>query len=133
MKDYLTLWGGEQPNSDSRILQTPITVIGECFSASRSEFAKAELTAYPADNFDVVDSTSERSELEGLAIDWPDPLIFGLLDVLMRAEPSPLKNIRIVLQCVWYHDIDSTRNAFRMAGRDAGRRIIEASEAVLAG
>jgi hypothetical protein len=72
--------------------------------------------------------TIEKLELEKLGVGWPDPFIFGLLDVLMNAGPDPLKNVRVTLEQAWYHDADSSRNAFRSAGRDAGRKIIAAIE-----
>jgi len=126
MKDYLTLWAEGPPNNNSRILATPITVIGERIHGPKSEFARVQLTVHPADTFDVVDCVAEKSELEELGVGWPDPVIFGLLDALMNAEPDPLRNVRVILERAWYHEVDSSRNAFRGAGRDAGRKIIEA-------
>ena len=128
MKDYLTLWDGGPPNKNSRILAAPITVIGEHIHGPKSEFAKVRLTVRPADTFEVVDGVTEKDELEKLGVGWPDPVIFGLLDVLMNAEPDPLKNVHVTLEQAWYHEADSSRNAFRSAGRDAGRRIIAAIE-----
>jgi hypothetical protein len=51
---------------------------------------------------------------------------FGLLDTLMTTDLGPLRNVRVTLERVWYHESDSTRNAFRNSGRDAGRKIIDA-------
>jgi translation elongation factor EF-G len=117
MKDYVALWSEGPPNKKSRILAAPVTVIGEWTHGPKSEFARVQLTVHPADAFDVV---------EKLGVGWPDPLIFGLLDALMNAEPNPLRNVRVILERAWYHDVDSSRNAFRNAGRDAGRKIIAA-------
>jgi hypothetical protein len=80
----------------------------------------------PATCFDVEDCVAERIALEKLSVGWPDPFIFGLLDVLMNAEPQPLSDVRITLEQVWYHGADSTREAFLKAGLDAGRKIIAA-------
>ena len=74
----------------------------------------------------MVDSVPEKPDLEKLGVGWPDPVILGLLDILMNAEQGSLRNIRVVLERVWYHDVDSSRDAFRCAGRDAGRTIMEA-------
>jgi hypothetical protein len=76
----------------------------------------------------VEDTVTERDELERLGVGWPDAIIFGLLDVLMLADSGPLYKLRVVLEKVWYHEIDSSQNAFRHAGRDAGRKIIETIE-----
>jgi hypothetical protein len=76
----------------------------------------------------VEDTVAEKPELERLGTGWPDAVIFGLPDVLMRSEPGPLYTVRIVLEQVWYHEVDSSEVACRHAGRDAGRKIIEGIE-----
>jgi translation elongation factor EF-G len=44
----------------------------------------------------------------------------------MFAKSGPLFKVCVVLEEVWYHEVDSSWQAFRHAGRDAGRKIIEA-------
>jgi len=126
MKDYLTLWVEGPSDEGSRTLTAPVTVIGEWTDGPKSEFAKVQLTVQPAKGFDVVDAVEQKNELEKLGVGWPDPVILGLLDTLMRADLGPLRNVRVTLKHVWDHELDSTRNAFRNAGRDAGRKIIDA-------
>jgi hypothetical protein len=126
MKDYLTLWAEGPSDEGSRTLTAPVTVIGEWTHGPKSEFAKVQLTVQPAKDFDVVDAVKQKNELERLGVGWPDPVILGLLDTLLNADLGPLRNVRVTLEQVWYHELDSTRNAFRNAGRDAGRKIIDA-------
>jgi len=126
MKDYLTLWVEGPSDEGSRTLTAPVTVIGEWTDGPKSEFAKVQLTVQPAKGFDVVDAVEQKNELEKLGVGWPDPVILGLLDTLMRADLGPLRNVCVTLKHVWDHELDSTRNAFRNAGRDAGRKIIDA-------
>jgi hypothetical protein len=126
MKDYLTLWAEGPSDEGSRTLTVPVTVIGEWTHGRKSEFAKVQLTVQPAKEFDVVDAVEQKDELERLGVGWPDPVILGSLDTIMRADLGPLTNVRVTLEHVWYHELDSTRNAFRNAGRDAGRKIIDA-------
>jgi hypothetical protein len=85
------------------------------------EFARVRVTVEPALHFEVVDATSgnEGAYREGY-IDWT---IFGLLDVLM--VDGPLRKIRLILEEIEIHPIDPYRMAFRNAGRDAGRKILE--------
>ena len=80
MKGYLTLWAEGPSDEGSRTLTAPVTVIGEWNRASESEFAKVQLTVQPAKEFDVVDAVEQRSELEAMDVEWPDPVIFGLLE-----------------------------------------------------
>jgi len=126
MKDYLTLWAEGPSDEGSRKLTVPVTVIGEWNRGANSEFAKVQLTVQAAKDFEVVDSVEQKNELEKLGVEWPDPVILGLLDSLMNTDLGPLKNIRVRLERVWYHEVDSSRNAFRNAGRDAGRKILYA-------
>ena len=126
MKDYLTIWAEGPSDESSRTLTAPVTVIGQWCRGAKSEFAKVQLTVQPAKDFDLVDAVEQKSELESLGVGWPDPVILGLLDTLMNADPGPLRNVRVTLEHVWYHESDSTWNAFRNAGRDAGRKIIDA-------
>jgi len=128
MKDYLSFWAEGLPNQHSRLLSAPITVLGKHMRqiGAKGEFAKVQLTVHPSNSFEVIDRVSERSELEKLGVGWPDCAIFGLLDVLMFAEFGPLFKVCVVLEEVWYHEVDSSWQAFRHAGRDAGRKIVNA-------
>lgn len=127
LKDYLNLWAGGLPERESIQLTTPINVTGTRNKAlgPRGEFAKVQLTLYPAPSFEVVDDSVERAELERLGVGWPDSFIFGLLDILMFAEPGPLYKVCTVLEAAWYHEVDSSFRAFRCAGQDAGRKVVE--------
>lgn len=128
MKDFLRLWGEGLPNQPSRLLSASITVVGERMKpfGPKSEFARVKLTVQPSDSFEVIDRVAERNELEKLGVGWPDSAIFGMLDVLMFTKSGPLYKICVVLEEVWYHEVDSSWWAFRHAGRAAGRRIVDA-------
>ena len=128
MKDYLRLWAEGLPNQRSRLLPVPITVVGKRIKAfgPKGEFATIKLTARPSDSFEVIDRVAEKHELEKLGVGWPDSAIFGLLDVLMFTKLGPLYKVSVVLEEAAYHDVDSSWSAFRLAGSDAGRKIIEA-------
>lgn len=127
MKDYLSLWAEGLPNQQSRLLAAPITVLGERIKqlGPRGEFARVQLTGHPSESFEVIDRVVERGELEKLGVGWPDCAIFGLLDVLMFTKFGPLYKVCVVLEKVWYHEVDSSCQAFRHAGRAAGRKIVE--------
>jgi hypothetical protein len=125
MKDYLKLWSDELLKRNSLALKSKITVTGERNQhlGPRWEFAKIQVSVEPALRLEVVDVLPNNEEARQLGyLDWS---IFGLLDVLMVAESAPLKNIRITLEKAEHHAVDSSTMAFRHAGRDAGRRIIE--------
>ena len=131
MKDYLRLWSDGFHEESSIVLPQPITVVGEREKhlGPKSEFARVKLTVHPSHMFEVVDNVTEKSELEKLGVGWPDCAVFGLLDVLMVAEFGPLYKVRVTLEEVWYHEVDSSWRAFRNAARDAGRKIIQSLHA----
>jgi hypothetical protein len=125
MKDYLKLWPQELLKLGSLSLKSKVTVTGERDQhlGPRCDFAKVQVTVEPASRFEVIDAVPAKEEArqEGY-LDWA---VFGLLDVLLVAESAPLTNIRITLERVEHHPVDSSPMAFRHAGRDAGRKIIE--------
>jgi hypothetical protein len=130
VKEYLRLWAGELPNQPSRLLSAPITVVGERIKhfGPKSEYARVELTVRPSGSFEVIDLVAERNELEKLGVGWPDSIVFGLLDALMFTKSGPLYNVCVVLEKARYHEVDSSRSAFRHAGRAAGSKIVAALE-----
>jgi hypothetical protein len=125
MKDYLKLWPQGLLELTSLTLKSKVTVTGERNQhlGPRWDFAKVQVSIEPASQFEVVDAVAanEEARQEGY-LDWA---VFGLLDVLLVAESAPLKNIRITLESIETHAVDSSPMAFRHAGRDAGRKIIE--------
>src|SRR5579871_1072885 len=127
--NYFDVWISDLRQRKSVHLICPIAVEGhrEKHLGPRSEFARVVLTASPAEELEVFDNVPCRNELKTLGIAWPQSVIFGVLDVLMFAEFGALHKIRITLDDAAYHEVDSSESAFREAGRDAGRRIIEAS------
>ena len=127
MKNYLELWVGGLLQRNSVRLQQGITIVGhrDKHLGPRSEFARVVMTINPAEEFDVVDNVPCRNELESLGVAWPMGVVFGLLDVLMFSGFGPLYKIKVTLDDAAYHDVDSSENAFREAGRDAGRNLIE--------
>jgi hypothetical protein len=125
MKDYLKLWQQELLNLNSLTLKSKVTVTGERNKhlGPRWEIARIQITVEPAPGFEVVDVNPDNQEArqEGY-LDWA---VFGLLDVLMLAESAPLKNIRIILEKAELDAVNSSCMAFRQAGRDAGRKLLQ--------
>ncbi len=128
MKDYLALWAQRLMSDKSLVLKKAIAVVGErdAHLGPRWQFAKIWLTAYPAPAFEVVDGVPDGEILHRLG--YFEFAIFGVLDVLMVAKPSPLYTVRIVLERAEHHPVDSSPAAFLHAGRDAGRKIINSMD-----
>jgi hypothetical protein len=88
------------------------------------EIARVELLVEPAEAFEVIVAVSTiapTSEHERF-IEWA---IFGFLDVVMVAEPYPIKSVKITVVDAEFDAVSSSMMAFRHAGRDAGRKFLE--------
>ncbi|MBR1224188.1 MULTISPECIES: hypothetical protein [unclassified Bradyrhizobium] len=125
MKDYIELWKHNVTARWAQTVESGIEITGERNRRLGPLWECAKVTIYvePSDHFEVVDlveSTSKARE-EG----YPDSFIFGLLDMLITLEHGPLIRIRVTLKTAEYDPINSTRNAYWQAGRDAGRKLAE--------
>lgn len=125
MKDYLNLWQQELLKPSSLTLKSKARVIGERNKhlGPRWEVARIQITVEPAPSFEVVDvyPGNQEARQEGY-LDW---VVFGLLDILMVSETMPLKNLRIILEKAELDAVNSSCMAFRHAGRDAGRKLLQ--------
>jgi translation elongation factor EF-G len=125
--DYLTAWAQNVIKRRSIVLQKAIEVEGTCDAhlGPRWEFAKIKVKAEPSDgfivHFDINTSKQEKLNGEG----YLQAAVFGLCDVLLVSNQAPLKDICITFLDAEEHEVDSSQNAFRMAGRNAGRKIME--------
>jgi translation elongation factor EF-G len=52
-------------------------------------------------------------------------VVSGLLDIVMFVDFGPLYKIRVTMDDAAYHEVGSSENGFREAGRDAGRNLVE--------
>ncbi|MFL6199172.1 MAG: hypothetical protein ACJ76J_08350 [Thermoanaerobaculia bacterium] len=74
----------------------------------------------------LLEVLTEKSIPEEVVRDgFTDAAAMGILDVLMTAGPYPIKNVRIIIEQLDVDPIESSQHAFRMAGRDAARKLLE--------
>ena len=88
----------------------------------RSEYARVVFEAVPADEFAV---SGPAVPLSDECLDLLRSAIFGFLDVVLTAGRGPLRNVALRVVEVDCHPIDSSSMAFREAGRDAGRKLLQ--------
>jgi translation elongation factor EF-G len=123
--DYLAFWMQTVVSRKSLPLREATQIDGLCNAhlGPRWEFAKITLRAEPWESFDVqvkLGAKQPKFEKEG----YIDAAILGLLDTLLVSGQSPLKDVRVTLLDAEEHEVDSSPNAFRMAGRDAGLKLL---------
>lgn len=88
------------------------------------EIARIQLLVEPSEAFEVivaVPTIAPSSEHERF-MEWA---IFGFLDVVMVADPYPIKSVKVTVVDAEFDAVSSSMMAFRHAGRDAGRRFLE--------
>jgi len=127
MKDYIQLWTENATRRKSLQLNGAFDVVGErnAHLGGRCEIAKIKLTVRPAENFQVYFDdipNQDIAEEQG----YLDATVFGILDVLIVGANFPLTEIALIFTAFEIHPVESSVSAFRQAGRDAGRKILEA-------
>ena len=127
MKNYIALWEENLRKRKSFQLNGTFQIVGErkAHLGPRCEVATIRLTVTPAEDFQVcIDQLPnlEECEREG----YLDAAVFGILDMLVLDANYPLTEIAILFTAFEIHPADSNVSAFRQAGRDAGRKILDA-------
>jgi hypothetical protein len=125
-KSYLELWFEVLLKKQSSPLTSGVSVTGERDKhlGPSFQFARVKVSVEPSKRLEVVDLVPKNEELRGLG--YPDWVIFGLLDVLILSDDFPIDKARIILTEADYSAIESSPMAFREAGRDSGRKILQA-------
>jgi hypothetical protein len=128
--DHLSYWAEEIMTRTPARFEGSHRVTGEYgpTTGPRRQYAKVEFLVEPAESFEVVtavESIEDDQFWENVNPDWA---VLGLLDVVLVAWPQPLRSIKITITNADYHPLWSSRMAFRMAGREAGRKLVELEE-----
>jgi len=90
----------------------------------RWETARIRITAKPHDCF-LVTTDMLINELELVKYGYLDWAIMGLLDILLVSEAYPLRNVHIKFLEADIHPVNASQMAFRQAGRDAARKLLQ--------
>lgn len=127
MKDYIKLWMENVVRRKSFQLKGEFDIVGErnAHLGARCEIAAIRLTIKPAEDFQIY--TEEIADLGKVEVKgYLDAAVFGILDVLIVGASHPLTEVAIIFRSFEIHPVESSASAFRQAGRDAGRKILEA-------
>ena len=126
MNEHLQKWAQSLVSVKSRLLTRTIRVEGvrEAHLGPRMDFAKVEFLLEPAEELDVVlqvagiEASREQQQ-------FVESAVYGFLDVVMMAEPYPVKKMRITVVGADVDPVNSNMFAFRLAGRDAAKKLLE--------
>ena len=131
MKIDLTEWVQDLYGRRQSTIRRPPSVAGkqDRHLGPRWEYAEIELVVEPADVWEVQVALPEADRTEMEKDDWLREAILGILDVLVSRPLHPLLRIRLKVTAARY-SFESSRRAFRMAGRNAGEVLLDAAEIV---
>lgn len=130
--DYLSAWPGNVLGRRSRPLRGRVQVEGWYRRQGGADrYAGIEVVAEPAAAFavafDLDPELLARLEGDTYGRHFLDEAVFGMLDVLITAEPLPVLGVSIRVVRLDVHPVDSHIEDFRLAGQAAARQIIEAA------
>jgi hypothetical protein len=91
-------------------------------------FAQIEIAVEPAEQLSVEVELPEEQRFAMERDGYLEEAVFGILDVLMTGETAPLRNVQIRIVGAKIHPVDSSRMAFRLAGRDAAKKVLAATK-----
>jgi hypothetical protein len=87
------------------------------------QIASVTLRVSPADKFELKNEVTLTKEL--VELQFPEFAIFGFLDVIMTADSLDTTQIRIAVESAVIDSIGTSAFAFREAGRDAARKLLQ--------
>jgi hypothetical protein len=122
--NYLETWLSSLLSRPTGTLVRPVRVTGirDKHLGPRLEYAVIDLLVEPSAAFEV--DMSALSNVTPESREFLEHAVFGVLDVIMLAEPLPIANVRIVFTDAKFDRVSSSKAAFRHAGRDAGRKLL---------
>ncbi len=124
MTNILAQWGSGLAGGQS--MRLPCAVVAEGLRdrhlGPRSEWARVRVSLKPALALSI--QTASTVSIEAQEEGYADAVVLGVLDVLMVSQPYPIREVAISLEMLEVDPINSSRQAFRMAGRDAATKAL---------
>lgn len=127
MSPYLDRWARDAVSRQSLPLARAVHVEGvrQAHLGPRLESARVKFLLEPAKEFQVeVELPPPGGSPEQIL--FVESAIFGFLDVVLLAEARPYKDMKLRVLGAEVDPVNSNLIAFRLAGRDAGRKFLDA-------
>jgi len=126
MTDDLRLWAESLVSLPSIGLPRIVEVVGEQdrHLGPRWESARVTFRLEPHDGLELrITPSSKLQRMERMH--FLSAAAYGLLDVLLTQPTGPMRDVLVVVVDAEANEVDSSQHAFRMAGRNAGKRVLE--------
>jgi hypothetical protein len=124
MTNHLAEWAPSLTNGQAMKLPKRVVADGirDQHLGPRWERAGVRIALAPAPEFAV--QVSSMVSPEAIRERFTDAAILGVLDVLLVSRAHPIRDVVITLESVEVDPINSSWQAFRMAGRDAATKAL---------
>jgi hypothetical protein len=126
MIDHVREWADSLASLPSIRLLRTIEVVGERDKhvSPRWEYARVTFRLEPHDGLEVrIAPSTKLQQMEDVG--YLSQAAFGLLDVLLTRPTAPVRCVLVTILDAEMSEVESSRHAFRMAGRDAGEKALK--------
>ena len=107
------------------------TVEGVCkdVQGDRAQYAKVTLRFSPASKMAFGHSIGGKKPSVAETVLWQRSVYLGVLDVMLAHAPTPITGFRCEIEEMDFHMVDSSNDAFRLAGRQAALEFLKSEAA----
>ena len=113
---------------------SPVTmsVEGMCKKArgARFLFAGVRLHFSPCNTLQFENLLPHEDYIIAYKEQWLNSIAFGVLDVMLVHPSRPITNFLCVIESIKFHQVDSSKEAFRLAGRYAAQEFLTSEKFV---
>lgn len=113
-------------NSSSKSIGTCKKVLG-----ARALFAEVEIRISPSNELNFISKLSNSEHARAESEGWLDAVFLGVLDIMLVRPLVPISVFECSVDVIRYHEIDSSIQAFRLAGRQAAVKFLSQEKFVV--
>jgi hypothetical protein len=93
----------------------------------RQMYARVKVAIGPGDSLKVSDNLPPDKASRLYNYGYDEPIVFGVLDVMLTCKQSPVFPFNLTILDVDIHEVHSSPLAFRLAAREAAKKILDQS------
>ncbi len=90
--------------------------------------AKVKIAIAPSPELEIIDRLAQGKSTLLKDAECFDQIVFGVLDIMMTALPSPIRTFKLTILDADYDETHSSPMAFRLAAREAAKNILIGDE-----
>ena len=111
-------------------ISSNMSVEGVCKKArgARFLFAVVRLGFSPFDKLQFTSSLPHEDYMVANKEQWLHSIALGVLDVMLVHPAKPITHFLCVIESIKFHKVDSSKEAFRLAGRYAAQELLKSEK-----